>query len=75
MSNRFDEGYPEIKDIKRVGRRREIAAVKILDLPAYSPEIAPRDFHLILHLKKSLADQMFYEDGEVANEVTTWLCE
>jgi hypothetical protein len=42
--------------------------------PAHSPDLAPSDFHLFLHLKKHLVGQKFHEDEEVKNEVTTWLC-
>jgi len=48
--------------------------VKVLDHSTYSPDLTPRDFHLLLHLKKHLADQKFHEDEDVKNEVTTWLC-
>jgi histone-lysine N-methyltransferase SETMAR len=51
-------------------RGREITT----DHPAHSPDLAPSDFHLFLHLKKHLAGQKFYEDEEVKNEVTTCLC-
>jgi histone-lysine N-methyltransferase SETMAR len=51
------------------GRGREITA----DHPAHSPDLAPSDFHLFLHLKKHLAGQKFYEDERVKNKVTTWL--
>jgi hypothetical protein len=43
------------------------------DNPAHSPDLAPSDFHLFLHLKKHLAGQTFHVDEEVKNEVTTWL--
>jgi hypothetical protein len=47
--------------------------VKVLDHPTHSPDLTPRDFHLLLHLKKNLASQKFHEDEEVKNEVITWL--
>jgi histone-lysine N-methyltransferase SETMAR len=46
---------------------------EVLDHPALSPDLAPIDFHLFLHLKKHLAGQKFHEDEVVKNEVTTWL--
>jgi histone-lysine N-methyltransferase SETMAR len=46
---------------------------EVLDHPAHSPDLAPSDFHLFLHLKKHLASQNFHEDEEVKNEVTAWL--
>ena len=44
------------------GRGREIAAVKILDHPAHSRNLAPSDFHLLSHLEILLAGQKFHED-------------
>jgi len=44
----------------------------ILDHPPYSPDHAPSDFHLFLHLKKHLAGKKFDDDDEVQEEVTTW---
>jgi histone-lysine N-methyltransferase SETMAR len=46
---------------------------EVLDHRAHSPDLAPSDFHLFLHLKKHLAGQKFHEDEEVKNEVTAWL--
>jgi len=40
----------------------------ILEHPPYSPDLAPSDFHLFLHLKTHLAGQKFDED-EVQEEV------
>jgi hypothetical protein len=44
----------------------------ILDHPPYSPDFAPNDFHLFLHLKKHLAGKKFDDDDEVQEEVMTW---
>jgi len=44
----------------------------IMDHPPYSPDLAPSDFHLILHLKKHLARKKFDDDDEVQEEVMTW---
>ena len=41
------------------------------DLPPYSPDLAPNDFHLFLHLKSFLACQWFHDDNEVREAVTT----
>jgi histone-lysine N-methyltransferase SETMAR len=46
--------------------------VHILDHPPYSPDFAPSDFHLFLHLKKHLAGKKFDDDGEVQEELMTW---
>jgi hypothetical protein len=43
----------------------------VLDHPPYSPDLAPRDFHLFLHPKKHLAGKKFDGDDEV-QEVMTW---
>jgi hypothetical protein len=45
---------------------------EIFDLPPYSPELAPSDFHLFFHLKKHLAGKNFDDDDEVQVEVMTW---
>jgi histone-lysine N-methyltransferase SETMAR len=39
--------------------------------PPYSPDLAPGDFHLLLHLKRHLAGKKFDDDVEV-QEVMTW---
>ena len=44
----------------------------ILNHPPYSPEFAPSDFHLFLHLKKHLAVKKFDDDDEVHEEVMKW---
>jgi len=44
----------------------------ILDHPPYSPDLAPSDFHLFLHLKNHLAGKKFDDDDEVQEEVMTW---
>jgi hypothetical protein len=44
----------------------------ILDHPTYSPDLAPNDFHLFLHLKKHLAGKNFDDDDEVQEEVMKW---
>ena len=43
----------------------------ILDHPPYSPDLAPSDFHLFLHLKEHLAGKKFDDDDEM-QEVTMW---
>jgi len=39
-----------------------MTALKILDHPAHSPDLAPSDFHLFSHLKKHLTGRKFHED-------------
>jgi histone-lysine N-methyltransferase SETMAR len=41
--------------------------------PPYSPDLAPSDFHLFLHLKKFLAGQHFNNDEDVKRAVQKWL--
>jgi len=41
------------------------------DHPPYSPDLAPNDFHLFLHLKSFLAGRRFHDDDEVKEAVTT----
>jgi histone-lysine N-methyltransferase SETMAR len=43
-----------------------------LGYPPYSPDLAPGDFHLFIHLKKHLAGKKFDNDDEVQEEVMTW---
>jgi len=45
----------------------------ILDHPLHSPDLAPREFNLFLHLKKHLAGKKFDDNDEVQEEVMTWL--
>ena len=45
---------------------------EVFNLPSYSLDLAPSDFHLFLHLKKLLSGQRFKNDRE--SEMTaTWL--
>jgi histone-lysine N-methyltransferase SETMAR len=46
---------------------------EVLDHPTHSPDLAPSDFHLFLHLKKHLYGQKFHGHKEVKNKVTMWL--
>jgi len=45
---------------------------RILDHSPYSPDLAPSDFHLFLHLKEHLAGKKFDDDDEVQEEVMAW---
>jgi len=40
------------------------------DHPPYSPDLAPSDFHMFMHLKSFLAGRWFHDD-EVKEAVTT----
>ncbi|GBM71170.1 hypothetical protein AVEN_193850-1 [Araneus ventricosus] len=41
--------------------------------PPYSPDLAPSDFHLLLHMKTWLATQHFGDDEELSAGVRAWL--
>ncbi|GFT18052.1 histone-lysine N-methyltransferase SETMAR [Trichonephila clavipes] len=41
--------------------------------PLYSPDLAPSDYHLFMHLKKSLAGQRHSDDDEAKTTVKQWL--
>jgi hypothetical protein len=38
----------------------------------YSPDLAPSDFHVLLHLKTFLGGRWFHDDNEVKEAVNTW---
>ncbi|GBM53835.1 hypothetical protein AVEN_261223-1 [Araneus ventricosus] len=40
----------------------------------YNPDLAPRDYHLVKHLKRFLAGQHFPSDDNVQAAVTPWFC-
>ncbi|KAJ4427740.1 hypothetical protein ANN_25393 [Periplaneta americana] len=45
----------------------------LLDHPPYSPDLAPSDFHVFLHLKKFLSSgERFGNDEELKTSVTRW---
>ena len=43
-----------------------------IDHPPYSPDLAPSDFHLFLHLKKFLGSNQF-DDNDLKDAVQKWL--
>ena len=45
----------------------------MLDYPLHSPDLAPIDFHLFLHLKSFLGSQHFSDEDEIKEHVTPWL--
>jgi len=45
----------------------------ILDHPLYSPDLAPSNFQMFLHINKHPAGKKFEDDDEVQEEVMTWL--
>ena len=44
-----------------------------MDHPPYSPDLAPSDFHLFLHLKKFLGRKRFDDDDDLKDAVQKWL--
>ncbi len=45
---------------------------EVLSHPPQSPDLAPSDFHLFLHLKNHLAGKIFSDNDEVIKEVANW---
>ncbi|GFW27521.1 mariner Mos1 transposase [Trichonephila clavipes] len=45
----------------------------VFDHPPHSPDLAPSDFHLFLHLKSFLAGKHFNNDKELRENVSNWL--
>jgi len=48
-------------------------AFHYLDHPAYSPDLAPSDYHLFPGLTKQLKGRYFSSDAEVIAAAETWL--
>jgi len=44
-----------------------------MDPPPCSPDLAPSDFHLFLHLKKFLGGKRFDDDDDLKDSVQKWL--
>jgi hypothetical protein len=42
------------------------------DHPPYSPDLAPSDFHVFLHLETFLGGRQFHDDSKVKEAVDTW---
>ncbi|KAJ4448384.1 hypothetical protein ANN_10400 [Periplaneta americana] len=67
------------RNSNRCCRARRTAAVltefgwELFDHPPYSPDLAPSDFHVFLHLKKFLSSgERFGNDEELKTSVTRW---
>ncbi|KFM64801.1 Histone-lysine N-methyltransferase SETMAR, partial [Stegodyphus mimosarum] len=43
------------------------------DHPPYSPDLAPSDYHLFLHMKRELGGKCFGSDDDTKNAVESWL--
>jgi hypothetical protein len=46
---------------------------EVFEHPAYSPDLAPSDFHLFPKLKEFLGSRRFKSDGKVKGAVKEWL--
>jgi histone-lysine N-methyltransferase SETMAR len=46
---------------------------EVFEHPAYSPDLAPSDFHLFPKLKEFLGGKRMETDGEDKETVTAWL--
>jgi len=44
-----------------------------MDHPPHSPDLAPSDFNLSLHLKKFLGGKRFDDDDDLKDAVQKWL--
>ena len=44
-----------------------------MDHPLYSPDLAPSDYHLFLHLKKFLGSKRFDDDDDLKDAAQKWL--
>ena len=71
----FNEGRENVRDDPRSGRpsvaKRRFGWGTIRSSPPYSPDLAPSDFHLFLHLKSFLDGRRFHDDNVVKEAVTT----
>ena len=48
---------------------------EVLDHPSYSPDLAPSNYHLFLHLKQHLSGNHYNDDDDVKTAVNSWLSE
>ena len=48
---------------------------EVLEHPAYSPDLAPSDYHLFAPLKDALQGRKFSSDESVQKAVHQWLCD
>jgi len=51
----------------------ETLKFEVLSHPAYSPDLAPSDFHFFPHLNKDPKGTHFTSDDEVKQAVTSWI--
>jgi hypothetical protein len=75
----WQEGYrfimtmPDPNTARTTQERIQELKCELLEHPPYSPDLAPRDFHLFRPLKNHLGDKRFAGDEEVETEVRKWL--
>ena len=48
---------------------------EVFNLPQYSLDLAPSDYHPFLHLKQHLSGNLNNDDDDVKTEVNSWLVE
>ncbi|GBN39058.1 hypothetical protein AVEN_190103-1, partial [Araneus ventricosus] len=56
-----------------LGEQKLLLKWDMLNLPPYSPDLVPSDYHLLIHIKKWLGGQHFDDGEELQNAVTGWL--
>jgi hypothetical protein len=57
----------------RTGQLLEQLQWEVFEHPPYSPDLAPSDFHIFLHLKRFLAAERLSSDDEVKTAVQLWV--
>jgi len=45
----------------------------LINHPPYSPDLAPNDFHLFIHINKFLGGKRFDDDDDLKDAVQKWL--
>ena len=75
----FNEGRENVHDNARphsAAQTQDLIASfrwEQIDHPPHTPDLAPNDFHLLLHLKKSLGSKRFDDDDDLKDAVQKWL--
>ena len=75
----FNEGRENVHDNTRLHSAAQtqdlITSFRLeqMDHPPYTPDLAPSDFHLFLHLKKFLGGKQFDNNGDLKDAVQKWL--
>jgi len=75
----FNEGRENVHDNARLHSATQTQDLitsfrrEQMDHPPYSPDLAPSDFHLFLHLKNFLGGKRFDDDSDLKDAVQKWL--